>query len=144
MHQDTLEGFRLSPQQQRVWLLQQETPCQPYRAQCAVLLEGNIDKATLQVALQRVVNRHQILRTTFRFLPGMRLPLQVIADSHIAWGHDVNLSHVPPPEQETRIEALFEELSQLPFDFEQGPLLHVCLVTLSSQKHVLYVSVPAL
>jgi len=37
---------------------------QPYRAQCAILIEGNLNTVILKAALENVVNRHEI-RTTF-------------------------------------------------------------------------------
>ena len=94
------------------------------------------------MALQKVVDRHEILRTTFHHLPGMTLPVQVIS------GHSMDysplLSSGAPAEQESTIEVLFHQASQLPFDFEQGPLLRASLVTLSSHRYVLFASLPAL
>jgi hypothetical protein len=43
MQELSIEGFRLSPQQKRLWLLQQAGYSQPYRVQCAVLIEGNLN-----------------------------------------------------------------------------------------------------
>ncbi|HEY9300096.1 MAG TPA: condensation domain-containing protein, partial [Phormidium sp.] len=59
----TITGFRLSPQQKYLWSLLQESPA--YRAQCSLLIEGNLNQKTLKEALQAVINRHEILRTTF-------------------------------------------------------------------------------
>ena len=75
MQREVIEGFRLSPQQKHLWLLQQESLA--YRAQCAVLLEGTLHPENLQKALSKIVERHEILRTTYRCLPGMAVPLQV-------------------------------------------------------------------
>jgi amino acid adenylation domain-containing protein/FkbM family methyltransferase len=78
------QGFRLSPQQKRVWSLQQESPA--YQAQCAILLEGRLKTNALKTALRQVVSRHEILRTTFEYLPGIKTPLQCIGDSDaIGW-----------------------------------------------------------
>lgn len=40
-----------------------------------------LSSATLREALRNVFNRHEILRTAFRFLPSMSLPVQVMAES---------------------------------------------------------------
>src|SRR5689334_7575069 len=72
-----LKGSRLSLQQARLWSLQgrdQEVYC----TQCAVLLEGQLQTATLQQALQQMVRQHKILRTTFYSLPGVDMPMQVV------------------------------------------------------------------
>ncbi len=37
----TLQGFRLSPQQKHLWLLQQDSSAS--RASCAIRIEGNLN-----------------------------------------------------------------------------------------------------
>ncbi|HXV98617.1 MAG TPA: condensation domain-containing protein, partial [Anaerolineae bacterium] len=82
MPKEVIEGFRLSPQQKHLWLVQQTDQSHLYRAQCALQLEGQLKPEFLTTALAHVVNRHEILRTTFQRLTGMAIPLQVIsADS---------------------------------------------------------------
>src|SRR5918992_38137 len=144
MQEGIIEGFRLSPQQKHLWLLQQGEESLPYRVSCAVLIEGDLHMEVFKAALERVVNRHEILRTTFRCLPGMTIPLQVIADCSIPSVQDYDLSGLDPLEQDAKIDSLFHEANQLPFDYEHGPLLYMSLVNLSLHKHVLLVSLPAL
>lgn len=144
MQQEVIEGFRLSPQQKHLWLLQQVDHSLPYRAQCAVLIEGNLNTEIFTAAWRQVCARHEILRTTFQCLPEMTVPVQVITDDGIPAIHDANLSGWDSAEQEARIEALFQEARQLPFDFARGPLSHISLVTLSSDKHVVLVTLSAL
>jgi hypothetical protein len=115
-----------------------------YRTQCAVLIEGNLNVEALKVALQTVVNRHEILRTAFHCLPGRTIPLQIITDSSLPPIHKHNLSDLASPEQATRIEAIFQETRQLHFDFEPGSNLHLSLVILSPNRHLLILSLPAL
>src|SRR4051812_12957724 len=78
MRNEIAAGFRLSPQQEHLWAVQRDDPtcC----LQCALLLEGRLRPRALRDALQAVVDRHEILRTTFRRRAGMRAPLQVIND----------------------------------------------------------------
>jgi len=142
MQQAVINGFRLSPQQGRLWLLQQDSLA--YRAQCALLLEGCLRPEVLREALQRVIHRHEILRTTFRSLPGMTIPVQVIADNAPPSWRDVNLRDLSSQEQEAQIATLFREERRRPFDFEQGPLLRLSLLALSADKHILLISLPAL
>ncbi|GAA6624124.1 amino acid adenylation domain-containing protein [Scytonema sp. NUACC26] len=144
MQKEINEGYQLSPQQKHLWSLQQIDYSLPYRVQCAVRIEGNLNTNTLKEAIQNVVERHEILRTTFYYLPGMDIPLQFIADTNIALVHEHDLSSKSLQEQDEKIDVLFHEVSQLPFDFEQGPLLYVSLVTLSLQRYVLLISLPAM
>src|SRR5690349_8529429 len=78
MKNQVVEGFRLSPQQQRLWQLIKEDGASRYCARCAFMLEGDLDVDNLQRAFQDVVARHEILRTRLEMFPGMKLPLQVI------------------------------------------------------------------
>ena len=73
-----LEGYRLSPQQKRLWLL--GGPSARTLLTCSILIEGPLDLTLLGLALDRLVERHEILRTGFEHLPGMDAPVQVVAD----------------------------------------------------------------
>ena len=59
MQNNTIEGYRLSPQQQRLWLLQPNSESSPYRVQAQVAIEGNLNPDILLGAFQTVVNRHE-------------------------------------------------------------------------------------
>jgi amino acid adenylation domain-containing protein len=142
--QDTIEGYSLSPQQNYLWLLQQIDQNQPYHVRVSVQISGLLDRERLRLALQNVVDRHEILRTTFKCLPGLTRPIQVIGESYFSWYSEHDLSNQIPSTQVSQIEALFQEFGQLPFDFEQGSLFRVALVTLSAQKHSLLMTLPAL
>lgn len=146
--QRDFEGFRLSPQQKHLWQLHNgdasQDASQPYRAQCAVAIEGNLDVKALQLALEQVVNRHEILRTTFQCLPGMTLPVQVITHHGFSWRPLHDLSRFSPQVQEFQLETLWHQASQQPFNFTQGPLLHLSLIRRSSAQHVLLINLPAL
>jgi len=80
MENKVIEGFRLSPQQQRLWLLSKQDGAERYGARCAFMLDGDLDVQRLQRAFQDVVARHEILRTRLEMFPGMKLPLQIIDD----------------------------------------------------------------
>ena len=81
MTDETFEGFRLSPQQLRLWALQERDGARPYRTIAEARMKGTPDAQRLARAWDAVVSRHEILRTTFRRLPGMATPLQVINQS---------------------------------------------------------------
>ncbi|MGB3204150.1 MAG: amino acid adenylation domain-containing protein [Crinalium sp.] len=143
MQNQTLEGFRLSPQQKHLWELQQVTQGIPYRVQCAVLIAGNLNKDILNLALQKVVSVHEILRTTFQCLPGMTIPLQVINDycPLEIFEHDLTLALA---DQESKTDFLFQEMSRQSFDLEKGSVLYASLVKWSSEKHIFLLSLSAM
>lgn len=144
MEEKIIEGFRLSPQQKHLWLLQQETNSWSYRTQCAVLLEGNLNRENLRKAIEKVVERHEILRTTFVCLPEMTIPLQVTTDGKLPPIDEYNLGDLAPSEQAERIEAIFQEMVQLPFDLKQSPIWQLSLVILSPTRNLLLFRLPAL
>jgi amino acid adenylation domain-containing protein len=145
MQKETIEGYRLSPQQERLWHLQSHNGATPYRALCEVLLEGDLDQGALRSALTAVVRRHEILRTRFCCLNSVSLPVQVIceeSDFDFDW-HDLSGRE---SEEIIALEAgaILDEARQKSFDFEQGPLLRVQIVTLSQTQQLLLISLPAL
>jgi amino acid adenylation domain-containing protein/non-ribosomal peptide synthase protein (TIGR01720 family) len=139
-----IEGYQLSPQQKSLWLLQQSAYSQPYRANCVILIEQNLDIEILELALKNVVNKHEILRTKFQLLQGMTIPLQIINDNSMPVVCYHNLTGLTSAEQHAKIESLFHDASQQPFDFEHGTVLKISLVILSPDKHMLLVSLPAM
>jgi amino acid adenylation domain-containing protein len=144
MSTEIIEGFRLSPQQEHLWLLQQVIDSSVYRVSCSVLIEGNIEDNYLLNALQNIVNRHEIFRTEFEYVPGMTIPVQVISNSKVILCEQHNLSDCDPEEQEVRIAELFQEFNQCEFDLEKNSPLHTSLVELSPVRHILLISIPTL
>ena len=137
-----MQGFRLSPQQQQLWLLQHERDV--YCAQCAMMLVGEVHLSVLEAALQTVVARHEMLRTAFPRQAEMAFPLQYVAASSLPAWDKVDLQAWSAPQQAAHIEALLQQERYRPCDLERGPLLRVTLLTLATDRHALLVSLPAL
>ena len=140
--QDSLQGIRLSPQQKRLWLLQDNEV--EYCAQATVLLSGPVDPAVLQDTVERIVARHEIFRTTFRREPGVKVPFQVIEEHVASRWRMVDWREQSPFDEEAELAALSAEQRRCPFDFEHGPLLDVILVMRAERRSVLLVCLPAL
>ncbi|WP_179198327.1 non-ribosomal peptide synthetase [Nostoc sp. T09] len=139
-----IEGFRLSPQQEHLWSLQQLDQKSVYRSDCIISITGYLDVNRLELALQDVVNRHEILRTRFRCLPGMTIPVQEITNSKVTLSQTYNLSAFTVAEQDSKIKAIIQELRLLTFDLENGLNLQSALINLSLEKHILYLRLPAI
>ncbi|MFN2529803.1 MAG: amino acid adenylation domain-containing protein [Pyrinomonadaceae bacterium] len=138
------EGFRLSPQQASLWSIQQRVAEQSFRAIVAIQLQGDLQPGVLNQSLQILVNRHEILRTTFTRPPGLKTAFQLVGETpRFSW-EMVDESHLDHTEQTLSIAEHFHSESERPFDFDQGPLLSVTLIKQSTDKHVLFVSLPAL
>jgi amino acid adenylation domain-containing protein/non-ribosomal peptide synthase protein (TIGR01720 family) len=137
------EGFRLSPQQKRLWSQVDGTESVAYRVQCAVLIEGRLERTVLKSAIEDVVARHEILRTTFQYRAGIKLPLQVIADGRLEW-KSIDLSGVAEGDQQRSLNELFAVLKDAPFIPESGPVVRATLLNFGSQRNILLLSVSAL
>jgi amino acid adenylation domain-containing protein/non-ribosomal peptide synthase protein (TIGR01720 family) len=144
MQNKTIEGYRLSPQQKHVWQMQQVDRSPALHARCAVLVEGQLNITLLKASIENIIERHEILRTTFPCLPGMDVPLQVIGEGGGLALREYDLSNVDLSEHEARLEALFQQLGQVSFNLEEPPALHTSIVTLSPYRHMLLLALPAL
>ena len=101
---NTVAGFRLSTQQERLYSQQEGTS--PFWAEAELLVEGPLDAAKLQEAVRDVVTRHEILRTVFHRQTGLKLPFQVIRESaDFAW-QAVDLSGLDEAVQGEKIREL--------------------------------------
>ena len=88
------EPERLSFGQQRIWFLDRlGVGAQAYNVPTALRVKGKLDGAALERSLNRIVERHAILRTTFVEVNGE--PRQVVSG-------------------ELRLQASVEELSEIP------------------------------
>jgi amino acid adenylation domain-containing protein len=141
--QSSLEGFWLSPQQKRVWLLSRSGPA--LVGQGVVLAEGALDPCRLEAALARVLERHEILRTTFKAVSGMAFPLQVVEERAELALRTVDWSAGAPecPEDEA-FDVILREEREAGFDFEEGPVVRFCRIALGSQRHALVITLLSL
>lgn len=123
-----LTSAPLSFAQQRLWILDQMNPGDPsYNIGAAVKIEGPLQVALLEQALEVIVRRHEVLRTTFQTIDSE--PVQVISN-------DVSVSlSIVNVEDETEARQFVRESAQRPFDLANGPLLRVTLLKLGDEIH---------
>ncbi|WP_237386951.1 non-ribosomal peptide synthetase [Xenorhabdus sp. Sc-CR9] len=128
----------LSWAQQRLWLLAQLDPAAQtaYHIPGGLRLQGHLDLNALQAALDRVVTRHEILRTTINMAEGQARQIIGEPDSGFFLAIE-DISHLPTTEQQTAVEEISQQETSQPFDFSQGPLIRGRLLRLSEQDHIL-------
>jgi amino acid adenylation domain-containing protein len=140
----SVEGFPLSPQQRQLWHLLQSSHGRSYFAHCVVRLPVDLSIPRLEEALGRVVARHEILRTGFRRLPGMPVPLQVIErNGAISLAHE-DLRGTLPGERRARIERLLDAMAEHTVDFDRVPLLRGTVARIALEESWLLLGIPAL
>lgn len=137
-----IQGFRLSPQQKRLWTLQQKFGIA--YAQGTLAIRGLLDVVCLERAVNDAVAKHEAFRTLFYTEPGVKVPLQVIVeDGKVVW-EIIELQAEGAATQETTRKELLEGHRSRSIDWEQGPLLRCTLCRLSDRGHWLLMSLPAI
>jgi len=140
---ETIQGYRLSPQQTRLWLAEQSGARRSYCLRSLIELEGKLDQAILRQALDHLISQHEILRSSFQLLPGMTIPLQVIADQPLLPLQSDDLSTLGTTQQREKIEQLFCEAGAS-VGYPQPLLLGTRLLKLSDTRHLLLITASAL
>ncbi|MDT7740634.1 MAG: hypothetical protein QOK09_4003, partial [Mycobacterium sp.] len=119
----------LSYGQRSLWFLHQLAPGSPaYTITYAGQIRGELDVAALEAAAQALVDRHDILRTTYTTRDGQ--PVQLV--------------HPRLPVRVNRLELDHEETqrwlrreSDRPFDLRTGPVVRFNLITQGPDEHLL-------
>src|SRR5438045_723715 len=107
MQNPTLSGFRLSPQQGRLWTAQQAGGT--LVSQAVFQIDGALDARALEAALSQLLRRYEVLRTTFRRRAGLKLPLQVIDDqARVEW-RGLDLGSLAAADQDARLAEIARE-----------------------------------
>ena len=100
---------------------------------CLINVHGHLTERECRAAIQRVVDRQEVLRLSI--LPGKERPLQMIRKS---CGINFDFREVVP--DDARPEAIEEsaaEMFRAPFDLVQGPLYRVVDLRRAANDHVL-------
>ncbi|WP_416520577.1 amino acid adenylation domain-containing protein [Streptomyces achromogenes] len=123
----------MSSAQERLWFLAELEPdSAEYNALRALRLRGELDAAALTVALNQVVRRHEMLRTTFDAVDGRGV--QVV---HEHADQALPIVDVSGPDAETTIERFLAAEMNEPYDLRRGPLLRATLLRVDADEHVL-------
>jgi amino acid adenylation domain-containing protein len=139
MQDETAMSFRLSPQQELLWSMQPDGPIGAARVTLEV--EGPLDVDRLREALLLVVERHEILRTTFARRQGMKTPLQVVQDTLAPGWELVDLTGLERDEQESRIAGAAADELAGSWDYAEGPLVRAQLFALARDRFQLVLTV---
>lgn len=131
--------FPMSFAQERLWFLEQLRPgISAYNLPIPFRVKGALDDAALEKALQKIVSRHEILRTTFDQI-GPDL-VQLVAPTFDFKLRKHDLTVISELEREKKVAELVHEEVTLSFDLQSGPLFRGTLFTVSDQDHVFLIT----
>ncbi|MEO8383507.1 MAG: amino acid adenylation domain-containing protein [Acidobacteriota bacterium] len=138
---DRSQPLPLSLAQQRIWFLDQldKAASAAYHMGAALRLLGRLDRDALQATLDRLVARHESLRTRFVAVDGV--PYQQIAPADCGFMlRFEDLRALSGDEREATVAARTAEEARAPFDLSEGPLIRGQLLELAEDEHVLLVT----
>jgi amino acid adenylation domain-containing protein len=139
MHVECERGLPLSYAQQRLWFLaQMEGVSEAYHMPFGVQLKGQLDVAALRRALDRIVARHEVLRTTFHLQDGETVQRIRPAEESAFQLVEYDLSGTE--DRQEKLKAWIEDEFGKKFDLETGPLIRGRLIRQSQDEYILLIN----
>jgi amino acid adenylation domain-containing protein len=128
----------LSFAQLRLWFLDQFSPgsC-AYNVPRVFRLQGPLDTAALQHALDCLVARHEILRTVFKVMGAE--PVQVVQPPAAVPLRVRDLSERPEADKRSQAQAEVMDEVRRPFNLASDLMLRARLIRLATDEHILVV-----
>ncbi|MBI3418286.1 MAG: amino acid adenylation domain-containing protein [Verrucomicrobia bacterium] len=135
-HQPGRVGAPLSFSQQQVWLdCQLRDEKNVYNVPRSLRLAGKLDRSALQRALAALIERHEILRTTYAAAGGV--PLQSVTTNQFANLPLHDLRALPELKRAAEAESILKHELAKPFDLTRELMLRASLIQLADEEHVL-------
>lgn len=120
--------------QQRLWLLNELLPDNPsYNIAAGLRLQGVLAPHVLELAINEILRRHEILRASFAKHEGA--PIQVILPSLQLAMRCIGVTGTSEQERERNALQLAMKECQASFDLSQPPLLRCTLLRLTDHEH---------
>jgi non-ribosomal peptide synthetase component F/acyl carrier protein len=130
----------LSSGQQQMWLLHQLAPAsRAYLMTWTLRLTGPLDTEALRRSWERLVDRHEILRT--RYQPFGDTPRQIIDPPAPFALRVVDLAEEPAARREERAGQIAAWERSRPFDLTTQHPLRVTLITVTAELHLMVVNI---
>lgn len=125
--------FPCTQTQLRCWVLDQLNPGNP-ALNVAVRWEirGVFKAPTIEAALRRIIQRHEILRT--RFVERDGSPYQQVVENVDFRLSVIDLRNMPAEQREQRILSIGEETASAPFDLSRPGLIRVSLLIVENER----------
>ena len=125
----------LSPAQQRIWFFRELAPLVPlYNESEAVLLKGELQVEAMERALNVVIARHEILRSTIAVVEEQ--PSLIVHEEWPLRFKQLEISALEQVQRQAEVERLLVEEPRLPYNLEKEPGIRATLLRLSAREHV--------
>ncbi len=132
----------LSPAQRTTWFEHHRAEESGiYNVTVARRLFGPLDPSRLESALNRVIIRHEMLRTYFPMVDGNPRVASAPSDGLHVSVPVIDCRAMPPAAREAELARILRVECETPFDLEHLPLLRAKLVQIEDRQFVLSVSI---
>ena len=125
----------LSFAQELMWLLDHLIDTSAYHVPRALRMKGPLNVEALEYALNRIVERHEVLRTTYREVDGQ--PMQFVSPSATVRLTRIDLSQLGEAEREREAQRILVEEGRGKFDFVRDLMLRTILLRMGENDHIL-------
>jgi acyl-CoA synthetase (AMP-forming)/AMP-acid ligase II len=125
----------LSPSQERIWFMEQWNPGEPaYNEAEALRFKGPLDVEALERALNGVVGRHEILRTTIEAKDGV--PVMVVHETWPVRFRTIGLRHLPTDRREAEVARLLIDEPRRRYRLDAEPGIRATVIEVGDDDHV--------
>ncbi len=126
--------------QQRLWFFDRLNPATPaYNMPGVIRLKGKLILPVLERALEEIIRRHEVLRTTFTADSGT--PLQVIHPPFALRIPVTDLSGIVAADRDAAVERLRRQEAEQVFDLSTGPLISLRALLIAAEECLLLVTI---
>ena len=132
----------LTPMQERIRFIEDLHPGRPvYNAPSAHRLSGPLDIPKFKAALQEIMRRQPVLRSSVGTDPATGAHTMVIAEDVALDLPVIDLGTLPADQREAELVERMQEVADRPIDIHRAPLFHAALYKIAENDHA-FVFVP--
>ncbi|SHL03865.1 non-ribosomal peptide synthetase [Flavobacterium chilense] len=134
------EFYPLTGSQNRLWILSQlEGGSLAYNMPGALRLKGDVDVAKFQTSFELLIERHEILRTSFKTTPLGEVNQYIIPASVVNFKIIEKDLSLITNQQEFLVDYLAQSNNE-PFDLEHAPLLRASIIKLKEKESLFFLT----
>jgi amino acid adenylation domain-containing protein len=132
--------YPLTGSQSRLWILSQiEGGSLAYNMPGAIRLKGNVDVTKFEESFKLLIDRHEILRTSFKTTQSGEVYQHIIAATAVDFKiteKDLSLEI----NQEQSLDDYLKQSNNEPFDLEQAPLVRASIIKLKEEEFLFFLT----
>jgi amino acid adenylation domain-containing protein len=125
----------LSFAQELMWLLDHLVDTSAYHVPRALRMKGPLNVEALEYALNKIIERHEVLRTTYQEVDGHAM--QFVSPSAKVHLDVMDLSKMPAAEREAEANRILVEEGKRKFNFVHDLMLRTVLMRMDKDEHIL-------